>query len=310
MKKIKPFLHISDLSDEPVEYRIPDLLTMRGTVLISAYRKTGKTTLVLHLAAALTSKSKQFLGRPCTPLDGRLVYANFEMEQNMLRKYATDQDLNGNFLVQDYRGFASHFELANEDWREEYANHLVDEEVAGLIIDPIHVLTVGAGADSNSNDDAREVLEWLSEVAALANLTHMFIVDHTGHGDKTRARGASGKEDWADILWNLQGVEGESTRTLQVTGRGASGAAAYIKREDGSLESASASGGGDMNANNRVMIELGKSARAMTPVELQAATGLAQQTVSKACNTLNEQGSIKRIGKVGRAEAWMTTRSL
>ena len=64
MKKIKPFLHISDLSDEPVKYRIPDLLTMRGNVLISAYRKTGKTTLILHLAAALCNKTTPFLGRP------------------------------------------------------------------------------------------------------------------------------------------------------------------------------------------------------------------------------------------------------
>jgi DNA-binding transcriptional ArsR family regulator len=307
VKKIKPFLHISDLSDEPVEYRIPDLLTMRGTVLISAYRKTGKTTLVLHLAAALTGRHTQFLGRPCTPLDGKLVYANFEMEQNMLRKYATDQNINGNFLVQDYRGAASHFELADEDWREEYANRLVDEGVKGLVVDPIHVLTVGAGADSNSNDDAREVLEWLSEVAAMASLTHLFVVDHTGHADKSRARGASGKEDWADILWNLQSSEGSDTRTLTVTGRGAQGGAIYAKNDGGQLEAGTRSGGD--NPNNGVMIELGKSDGPMTVAELEAATGLSQASLSRSLAILEEQGSaIRTPSRTGRAQTWRTTR--
>jgi hypothetical protein len=282
---------------------------MRGTVLISAYRKTGKTTLVLHLAAALTNKSTQFLGRPCAPLDGKLVYANFEMEQNMLRKYAMDQGLNGNFLVQDYRGAASHFELSDEDWREQYADSLINADAAGLIIDPIHVLTVGAGADSNSNDDAREVLEQLSEIAAMANLTHMFIVDHTGHADKSRARGASGKEDWADILWNLQSSEGSDIRSLTVTGRGAQGGTTYTKSDDGSLQ-CGAPGGGD-NANNRVMVALGKSGRPMTITELVAACGLTQPSVSRACNTLEEQGSVSRAPfKVGRAEAWKSTRGV
>jgi DNA-binding Lrp family transcriptional regulator len=309
MKKIKPFLHISDLSDEPVKYRIPDLLTMRGNVLISAYRKTGKTTLILHLAAALCNKHTTFLGRPCEQLDGRLVYANFEMEQNMLRKYACEQSINSNFLVQDYRGASSSFDLADDDWREEYADRLVEEEAAALVIDPIHVLQVSGGGDSNSNDDARSILEQLSEIVAMARLQHLFIIDHTGHADKTRARGASGKEDWADILWNLQKSESNETRTLMVTGRGAQGGASYTKNDGGQLEAGSLGGGGD-NANNRVMIELGKSARAMTVTELTAATGLSQTAVSRSCNELEEQGSIRRIGKVGRAEAWASTRGV
>lgn len=309
MKKIKPFLHISDLSDEPVEYRIPDLLTMRGNVLISAYRKTGKTTLILHLAAALCNKSAQFLGRPCAPLDGRLVYANFEMEQNMLRKYACEQSINGNFLVQDYRGASSHFDLGDDDWREEYAQALVDNEASALIIDPIHVLQVAGGGDSNSNDDARLILEQLSEIVYMARLQHLFIIDHTGHADKTRARGASGKEDWADILWNLQSSENSEARSLSVTGRGAQGGTSYTKNDGGQLEAGTMSGGG--NPNNGVMIELGKAEEPMTVADLEALTGLSQSAISRALNALEEQGSaIRTPSRTGRAQTWRTARGV
>ncbi len=305
------YLRLDELDPEPVKQRIDGLLTERGNVLFSAYRKTGKTTLTMHLAAALTSKHKQFLGRDCKPLVGRLVYVNLELEQNMLRDYCEKQTIDlsrDNILVLDRRGRSSSFHLGDEEWREWWAKSLRKEDAEALIIDPIHVLSVSSGVDSNNNDEARGVLEALGEVAALADLTHLFIVDHTGHADKKRARGASGKEDWADVIWNLQREDGQEQTLLTASGRGVSGGATFCQGEDGQLYPGE-SGGGD-NANNRVMLALGKSARGMTIPELCAATGLAQQTVSKSCNELEDQGSVRRIGKVGRADVWVTTRSV
>jgi DNA-binding transcriptional ArsR family regulator len=235
------------------------------------------------------------------------VYANFEMEQNMLRKYACEQSINNNFLVQDYRGASSSFDLADADWRAEYADRLVEEEAAALVIDPIHVLQVSGGGDSNSNDDARIILEQLSEIVLLARLQHLFIIDHTGHADKTRARGASGKEDWADILWNLQSSENSETRSLSVTGRGAQGGCSYTKNDGGQLEAGTISGGG--NPNNGVMIELGKAEGPLTVAELEALTGLSQSALSRSLAALEDQGSaIRTPSRNGRAQTWRSAR--
>lgn len=305
------YLRLDQLDPHPVKQRIDGLLTERGHVLLSAYRKTGKTTLVMHLAAALTSKHKQFLGKDCTPLRGRLIYVNLELEQNMLRDYAGKQGIDlarDNILVLDKRGRSSTFHLGDEEWREQWAKSLRKEDAEALIVDPIHVLSVSSGVDSNNNDEARGVLEALGEVATMAKLTHLFIVDHTGHADKSRARGASGKEDWADVLWNLKRDEGQEQATLVASGRGVSGGATYSIGEDGLLYPGEAAGGD--NSNNRIMLTLGKSARPMTIAELGAATGLSQQSVSRVCLDLEEQGSARRIGKVGRADAWLTTRSV
>lgn len=307
MTWIEPALKPSELDDTPVTYRIPGLLTMNGNVLLSAYRKTGKTTLVLHLAAALTDKKKTFLGRPCTALDGRLVYVNFELEQNMLRKYIAEQQIDldsDNLLIQDYRGKATKFQLADKEWRSDYADFLAEERTAAIIVDPIHVVTVATSTDSNSNDESRAVMELLGEIADMAGLDHLLVVDHTGHADKSRARGASGKEDWADVLWNLQRSEGQENATLNVTGRGANGQASYTIDGDGQLAAAEP-GGGD-NPKNRVRIALGTSNRPLTVKELQALTNLGQPRVSEALNELEMEGNVRRAPwKQGRAEMWV-----
>jgi hypothetical protein len=53
---IPPALPLADLSSEPPGERITGLLPMTGSLIISAYRKTGKSTLALDLAAALSSE--------------------------------------------------------------------------------------------------------------------------------------------------------------------------------------------------------------------------------------------------------------
>ncbi len=234
---IEPFVRLDQLSDEPVEMRIPGLLTTRGTVLFSGYRKCGKTTLDFHLVNAL-SQGGNFLGRPCTRLTGPLVYVNLDMTENMVRQYATEQGCpldSPDILIQNYQGIASRFQLGDPSWRYDYAQMLYDQRAAALTVDPIHPLLIGVYADSNNNDESRATLEYLGEVAHQAKLKHLIIIDHTGHADKGRTRGASGKEDWADMLWNLQGAEGQPTRTLNVIGRGVIGSASYLMGDDHQL---------------------------------------------------------------------------
>jgi AAA domain len=306
---IEPFLTWDQLSTEPVRYRIPDLLTMRGNVLFSAYRKTGKTTLIMNLMAALTSKRKFLGGLDCKSVEGKVVYVNLELDQSMLRKYGEEEGINpGAVIVQDYRGRASRFLLNDEKWRANYADELYDLNVNVLVIDPIHPLLVAGATDSNDNDMAREALELLGEIAADAELHHLILVDHTGHADKSRSRGASGKEDWADMLWNLQGSEGENQRTLQVIGRGANGAAMYTKDRDGACQLASDTGT-NVNPKSRVSIALGKSVKPLTPQEIASKLMIDRTAVSRALNELLAEGNAERLDyKEGRAELWKSVR--
>lgn len=306
---IEPFLQWDQLSTEPVRYRIPDLLTMRGNVLFSAYRKTGKTTLVMNLMAALTSRQKFLGGLECKPIEGKVVYVNLELDQSMLRKYGEEEGIKqGAVIVQDYRGRASRFLLNDEKWRANYADELFDLGADVLVVDPIHPLLVAGATDSNDNDMAREALELLGEIAADAELHHLFLVDHTGHADKSRSRGASGKEDWADMLWNLQGSEGENIRTLQVIGRGANGSACYTKDRDGACQLASDTST-EISPKSRVSIELGKTVKPMKPNDIAAKLGLDRSTVSKALGELLAEGNVERLNyKDGQAELWKSTR--
>ena len=101
----KPALRLGDLSAEPVRYRIPGLLTERGNVIFSAYRKTGATTLVWNLIAALTDRKKNFLGGlECYQLHGRVMYADFDMGQQSTRYCAEWQGCSPDGKVILYQG--------------------------------------------------------------------------------------------------------------------------------------------------------------------------------------------------------------
>lgn len=159
---IEPALTGDELDPAPVRYRIPGLLKERGNVLISSYRKTGQTTLMMHLAAALTTKAA-FLGLDCSPLEWKLGYVNLAMDQGDLRQYMTDQGIelgSPRMWLQDYRGKAGRFRLADDGWRADYADMLFKEEVEALVIDPIHPVLVSSSAGVRpENDGTRLALE-------------------------------------------------------------------------------------------------------------------------------------------------------
>lgn len=220
MSVLQPFIDLADWDGSPIVYRIPDLLPMNCSVLISAFQKTGKSTFVFDLMRALTT-GDDFLGRSCKQLSGPVVYVNFELNRDTLWQYAHDLDIDmesREIKIHDYRGYASKFLIMDDIWRQDYADALIDLDAKALVIDPIHPVMVGK-ADSNDNDMAREVLEHLSEIARDASLSHLIVVDHTGKADRGTARGASSKGDWGDVLWNIQG-EKTAPRTLHVSGRG------------------------------------------------------------------------------------------
>jgi hypothetical protein len=300
--------YLCELDPNAPRERIKDLLTMNGNLLISAYRKTGKTTLILALLHALTS-GDDFIDRRCVPVEGTAVYVNLELQQNMLRKYALDNGMdldNKNVLFMDYRGYGSEFRVCDDGWRDEFAAFLRDQHAKVLIIDPIHVLMIYNVQDSNATDEARHLMEDLGSLAVEAELDHLIVVDHTGHYDKSRARNSSGKEDWADVLWNVQGEE-DQPRTLSAMGRGVQGIAMYnLNKDDRRLHEISTGTDDKVPAPSQVRVVLAQSPRAMTVKEIAAAAKLGESTVAKHLSSMEVMGNVqrKKAGRQGGAELW------
>jgi DNA-binding transcriptional ArsR family regulator len=304
-----PFRRLHELDATPVSYRIPDLLTMKGNLIISAYRKTGKTSLILHLLAALTG-STPFLGEyKCEPLQGPAVYINMELHQSMLRKYAVEMEIDldtEKILVQDYLGATRMFMYQDEIWRVEYARRLRENNVSALIIDPLHPLIAMRGSDSNSNDEARMTMELLGEIGRRARLDHLIVIDHTGHMNKDRGRGASGKEDWADVLWNVQGLDG-SKRSLSATGRGVSHHLKYRMVEETRqlrLVPPEDETSPKVKADAEIIRFLESGGGPKTVSEIVSATGISDSTVARWLKDLETRGSAYRKDGRGGPDLW------
>lgn len=303
--EIEPFLSLAELSDRPVTYRIKDLLTDTGNVLISAYRKAGKSSLILDLLKAMTQEAP-FLGSlPCEPLDGVAVYVNIELDQAMLRGYCETMGIdikrNKQLLVADYYGRVGEFDIEDEDWCIDFASYLKKVGAAALVVDPIHPVIAMHGGDSNDNDQSRQVMEILGSIRRRARLDHLFVIDHTGHADKTRARGASGKEDWADILWNIEARDGG--RALTAIGRGVSGDVCYEQGNNGLLQvKAKGTNGqpGKPSVAGAIKAAMESAHGTMTQGEIEAATGIPQQTISDHLKQMMDMGSVEKRGKDGR----------
>lgn len=296
----------SDLSSAPFTYRIEPMLPMHGNMMLSGYAKLGKTSLIMHLMRALIT-DHDFLGRPCEQVDGSIVYLNFEMPEQFLRKYAKDAKLklsHDQLYVSDYRGRAGDFweMLVTMGGADELSKTLTDVECSVLIVDPISVLISMSGNSSQNNDEVREVLETLGSMAAKARLDHLIIVDHTGHGAKDRARGASAKMDWPDVIWNLQKAGDDSGRRLDVIGRAAWGEANYHMDADGQLEPSSA----PHTSIDKVRQQLALAGMTGTTVnEIVEATGIPRSTVQKDMNKLEKQGDAKRDGRIVHSDRWV-----
>ncbi|MGH8399403.1 MAG: AAA family ATPase [Gammaproteobacteria bacterium] len=133
------FVKFSDLSDEPLSYRIPGILPMNTNVLFSAYAKSGKTTTVLALVRALTSPA-DFLDLSCMTVSGRVIYVNFELTDQMLRKYATDAGLkldSDRLRVWQLQGKAGGFKINDPGFQDMFAERLKEADCEVMILDPL-----------------------------------------------------------------------------------------------------------------------------------------------------------------------------
>jgi RecA-family ATPase len=189
------------------QYRIDDLWPTGGTVLLAAYRKTGKSTMVENITYSLRT-GKQFLSRGVAPIQDyqTIVRLNLEVDERMQQRYSRPFGAAHNVYIHNLRGRARQFNLLNDGIRSRIADQLTDLNTTILIVDPLGPLlrTFGLDENKNSADGGGALVEAFNALADEAHISETLLVHHTGHGPQWRARGSSVFGDAPDVLWNYR----------------------------------------------------------------------------------------------------------
>ncbi|MDP9433666.1 MAG: AAA family ATPase [Actinomycetota bacterium] len=208
---------LADLLARPEadEWRVEGLVPANGRLLLSAQRKTGKTTFVGNLARALLT-GEPLLGRfPTDKLTGRVVVLNYEVSGRTFGRWMDDIGVpaSGLFVV-NLRGRRNL--LADEAGRQELVEIVRAAEGEVLMVDPF-----GRAFTGKSQNDAAEVTPWLvrlDEVAEDAGVREVLLTAHAGwNGERTR--GSSALEDWPDVLAWMTRDEETDDRFFRAEGR-------------------------------------------------------------------------------------------
>jgi hypothetical protein len=218
------------LAEEPntAKYRIDQLWPSAGKVLITAAKKSGKTTMIGNLIRCLVDCDR-FLGHPfdpvrsdqtgfaVTPDERRVFLLDFEMTRDMLREWLRDQAIGGvdRIHVELMRGRT--LDLRDDNVRAQWAAYLRSLDVGTLIIDPIGPVIHGLGIDENDNSEVGAFLTALDKLCLEAGVAEYAVVHHAGHGEEQRARGASAFVGWPDAWWQI--TRSEDGSFLRAEGR-------------------------------------------------------------------------------------------
>jgi hypothetical protein len=200
---------------ETARWRIDGLLPASGRLLLSAQRKTGKTTAVGNLARSLLT-GEPFLGRfEVTKLDGRVVVLNYEVTGETFARWMDDIGVpHDRLYVVNLRGRRNL--LADEEGRTELAELVRAQDGEVLAVDPF-----GRAFTGKSQNDTGEVTPWLGrldEVAETAGVTELILTAHAGW-DGERTRGSSALEDWPDSIVTMTRDPDTDQRFIKAEGR-------------------------------------------------------------------------------------------
>jgi hypothetical protein len=198
--------------------RIPGLIPWEASVLLTAQRKAGKTTLLLNLARCLLT-GEPFLGRfELQPVTATVAILNFEVSGAQLARWAFEVGVpHARLFLVNLRGRPN--PLARQEDRDRLALLLREQCVETLIIDPFG--RAFSGEDQNSASSVGAFLVDLDRFArAEVGARDLVLSAHAGWNAE-RTRGSSALEDWADAVLTLTRDQDDEhgPRYLRATGR-------------------------------------------------------------------------------------------
>jgi AAA domain/Bifunctional DNA primase/polymerase, N-terminal len=200
--------------EEP-PFRIEGLVPSDSSTLVTALRKTGKTTLILNLAHSLTT-GEYFLGRfPVRQITGRVGILNFEVSGAQIARWADETGIDHEALyLVNLRGQANPF--ARDDQRERLAGLLKAHEVESLIVDPFG--KAYTGTNENDSGEVGAFLAGLDRFKTEIGAADLILTAHAGWAAE-RSRGSSALEDWPDSIITMVADEDDGVRYLRAMGR-------------------------------------------------------------------------------------------
>lgn len=288
--------------DEPPE-RVGGLIPSQAGTLVSAQRKTGKTTLLLNLVRCLLTGQDFLNGFPVRAVEGRIAYLNFEVSGATFTRWAEQVDVPIDRLyVVNLRGKPN--PLADPNSRVQLATRLREHKVETVIVDPF-----GRAYTGSSQNDPGEVGAWLNDLDLFcrseAGAVDVVLAAHAGW-NRERTRGASALEDWADSIVRLTrnddgdrflSAEGRDVdvaedrllfdpplRRLAMSGSGGRASVAAASKADGVVDR---------------LVQVVAEHPAISANDLRDALGVRRDVMTAAARLAEKRGLITRT-KIGR----------
>lgn len=212
------------LPDEEVAWRITDLLPVDANALLAAQYKTGKTTMVLNLLRSMADGDAFLSALKVERPEGRVAYFNYEVSRGQMRRWMRLQGIRcpERIALLNLRG--QQLPLVQPDVHKWVVEWLKANEATFWVVDPYARAFVGSGDSENDNMQATTFLDLLDQIKEEAGVRELVLVTHTGRSTdpsgRTRARGATRIDDWADERWLLtRDPDHDEDRYLEATGR-------------------------------------------------------------------------------------------
>lgn len=222
---VQTLQEVLERPEEPLEWRIEELLISEHNTTLAAPAKGGKTTLMVNLLRALVDESP-FLGRfhVTKPLQGRIAMWNYELSERQMHSWLRSAEIKhpDRVAVLNLRGRGLF--LQDNDACEWAVEWLRQAETELWVIDP---LQAGLRGTVNSDETAGEWISNVERVKAEAGVSDLIVVTHTGHLSKADETGRAGNErtigsarwqGWPDNMWTYV-KDDEQVRYLRAVGR-------------------------------------------------------------------------------------------
>ena len=204
------------------KYRIDGLMLANSDTLVVGSYKSGKTTFDLNLVRSLAT-GEPFLGEyEVTPVDGRILFMNYELPLVILEEWTTKIGIPEDKLLTISPSGSSN-PLSSNYGREWLIDYMDSNDVEILFVDPFSAATKGLDVNEQDNTAVRQWLEGsISDVRAGSRYCKEAILSHHTGKDKGKgARGASAFYDWPSSYIELdkQGTMYDSPRYIKASGR-------------------------------------------------------------------------------------------
>jgi hypothetical protein len=207
------------LPDEPLSWRVADVMPEGSNVLLAAQYKTGKTTLMNELIRSLAD-GEDFLGA-FKVAPGTVAVFNYEVGVSQYARWLRDRGIAHPDAVHvlNLRGFTTPLNVPLV--RSYVVEWLTRREIKVWIVDPFARAFSGSG-NENENADVAPFLEILDGIKEEAGVLELVMPTHTGRAEfapgTERARGATRLDDWCDVRWLLT-KDDEGHRYFRASGR-------------------------------------------------------------------------------------------